>query len=268
MGRPAIASASVSRRVNREMVVLLGWGRAILLQFAHPLVAAGVADYSRFHTARGGYLTRARRTVGAMLSLTFGPPDEAACVLDRINGIHAHVHGALREPVGRFPAGTPYTATDPELLAWVHATLLDSILIAYETFVGPLTAEEKNQYCVEASAMTTRLGVPARRLPMTAAALDAEMLAMYASGDLCVGPAARELSAALLAPPIGLASPAFSLVRVLTTGLLPPDVRQAYGFDWTAARDRQWHRLARLVRGLRGVLPSIVCEWRAARTAA
>ena len=103
MARPA--PASVSRRVNRETVVLLGWGRAILLQFAHPLVAAGVADYSRFHTARAGYLRRTRRTVGAMLSLTFGPPDEVARVLDRINAIHAHVHGALREPVGRFPAG-------------------------------------------------------------------------------------------------------------------------------------------------------------------
>ena len=140
---------------------------------------------------------------------------------------------------------------DPELLAWVHATLLDSILIAYETFVGPLTAEEKSEYCAEASVMTTRLGVPAGRLPMTATALDAEMRAMYASGDLCIGPAARELSAALLAPPIGPASPVFGLVRVLTTGLLPPEIRQAYGFDWTSARDRQWRRLARVVRGLR-----------------
>src|ERR1700683_3003145 len=268
MAGPATASVSVSRRVNRETVVLLGCGRAILLQFAHPLVAAGVADYSRFHTASGGYLSRTRRPVGAMLALTFGPPDEVAGVLDRINGIHAHVHGALREAVGRFPAGTRYAATDPELLAWVHATLLESILIAYETFVGPRTAEEKSQYCVEASAMTTRLGVPAGRLPMTAVSLDAEMRAMYASGDLCVGPAARELSAALFAPPIGPASPVFGLVRVLTTGLLPPEVRQAYGFAWTAGRDRQWHRLARIVRGLRGVLPSIFCEWPAARTAA
>lgn len=58
----------VARKIKRETVVLFGWGRAILLLFARPPGAAGVADCSRFQTDLRGYAARARRTVGAMLT--------------------------------------------------------------------------------------------------------------------------------------------------------------------------------------------------------
>jgi uncharacterized protein (DUF2236 family) len=258
----------VSRLVNREAVVVLGWGRAILLQIAHPLVAAGVSDFSGFHTARGGYLQRARHTIGAMLTLTFGTTAEADRVIDHINAIHQRVHGVLREPVGRFPAGTPYDATDPALLAWVHVTLLDSILQAYELFVRPLTTEERDAFCAEAAPTIMRLGVPADRLPMTAAALAAQFDAMLASGDLAVGAQARGVASALLSPSIGAATPMFAIARDITVGLLPPEIRASYGYAWDAGRERQWRRRVRFVRGVRGLLPSLLCEWPAARAAA
>src|SRR5580765_2475072 len=94
----------VARKINREAVVVLGWGRAVLLQLAHPLVAAAIADYSKFHRESGGFVTRARRTIGAMLSLTFGPPDDVKAAIGRINAIHDQVHGTLPEAVGMFPA--------------------------------------------------------------------------------------------------------------------------------------------------------------------
>lgn len=260
--------ASVSRLVNREAVVVLGWGRAILLQLAHPLVAAGVSEFSGFHTARGGYLQRARHTVGAMLTLTFGTPAEADRVIDRINAIHRRVHGVLREPVGRFAAGTRYDATDPDLLAWVHVTLLDSILQAYDAFVRPLTAAERDAFCAESAPMVARLGVPAERLPSTGAALSAQFAAMIASGDLAVGSQARQVAAALLSPSIGPATPMFAIARDITVGLLPPDIRAAYGFAWDDVREQKWRRRVRLVRGLRGLLPPLLYEWPAARTAA
>ena len=72
-----VPASPVARKVNREAVVLLGWGRAVLLQLAHPLVAAGVSDYSKFRRGTRGYLRRVRSTVGAMIELTFGTPDEA-----------------------------------------------------------------------------------------------------------------------------------------------------------------------------------------------
>lgn len=258
----------ISRLVNREAVVLLGWGRAILLQLAHPLVAAGVSDFSRFHKERRGYFQRAQHTVGAMLTLTFGSSGEADRVIDRINAIHQRIHGVVVEPVGRFPAGTTYDATDPVLLAWVHVTLLDSVLKAYDAFVRPLTVEERDQYCAEAAPTATRLGVPPSLLPMTAASLANKMFAMRTSGDLAVGPRARELASALLAPPIKPAAPMFAIARDITVGFLPPEIRDGYEFAWDAARERQWHRRVRLVRSLRGLLPTRLCEWPAARTAA
>ncbi|HUO60658.1 MAG TPA: oxygenase MpaB family protein, partial [Candidatus Acidoferrales bacterium] len=79
------AVPSIGRKINRETVVLLGWGRAILLQFAHPLVAAAIADHSRFDGGVGGYVRRARHTVSAMLTITFGSETEARAVIAQIN---------------------------------------------------------------------------------------------------------------------------------------------------------------------------------------
>src|SRR5688572_32830582 len=111
----------ISRQINAERLMLLGWSRAILLQLAHPLVAAGVADHSSF---RDGGLAAAKRlhlTVKAMLALSFGDEHSRAAALDGIRTIHRRVHGHIAAQAGRFPAGTPYSAEDPDLVLWVHA---------------------------------------------------------------------------------------------------------------------------------------------------
>jgi uncharacterized protein (DUF2236 family) len=70
-----------------------------------------------------------------------------------------------RAPHGTFPEGQRYTAHDPALLTWVHATLVDSFLLTYELFVGPLTVEERDRYCAESTAIEPLLGIPAGTLP-------------------------------------------------------------------------------------------------------
>jgi len=160
-----VLTGQVVRRVNREAVVLLGWGRAILLQLAHPLVAAAVADHSDYWTGPLPYFQRTRRTVGSMLDLTFGTPDEVQVTADRINAIHKRVHGRLRDGTLRFPSGTYYTATDPQLLTWLHVTLIDSQLRAYETFVGALEPDEKDRYCLDAAEFASLLKIPSGFLP-------------------------------------------------------------------------------------------------------
>jgi uncharacterized protein (DUF2236 family) len=142
------------------VVLLVGWGSAILLQLAHPLVAQGVADHSAFLTERRGRWRRLYRTLDSMLRLSFGTPEDATRVVRAINRIHGRVHGRLLEPAGVFPAGTVYSARDPRLLCWVHATLLESFLLTYELYVGSLTAAEKHQYCAEASQIA-----PGSRFP-------------------------------------------------------------------------------------------------------
>src|SRR5688500_9884495 len=107
---PRHQPVTISHRINAERIVLPGWSRAILLQLAHPLVAAGVAEHSTF---RGGPLTAAVRlhhTVRAMLALTFGDEATREAALEGIRAIHRRVHGRLPVAAGRFPEGTPYSA--------------------------------------------------------------------------------------------------------------------------------------------------------------
>lgn len=259
---------SVSRLVNREIVVVAGWGRAILLQFAHPLIATGIADHSAFGASLPTALHRLRSTVGAMLSLTFGSDEQVVAAAAGINTIHDRVHGQLPGAAGRFAAGTPYSAHDPELLRWVHATLLESIPMTYELLVGPITPRERDRYCDEAAVMEPLLGIPAGSLPRSTDRLAAYLRDMHASGAIEVTDTSRRLARAVLFPPHWyLLWPALRPVQLITIGLLPPAIRQAYGFRWHAQDARAFIRWATAIRRVHGVLPPIVRHWPVARRA-
>lgn len=257
----------VARKINREAVVLLGWGRAILLQLAHPLVAAAVRDFSHFDQSAGGYVRRVRHTVGGMLDITFGSPDVARDAIARINNIHRDVHGTLRHTVGPFAAGTAYSATDPSLLLWVHATLVDSMTLTYESLVAPLARDERDRFCAEAAETGRLLGIPADRLPMNAEQLRDYLERMYSAGEIVVGPDARALANALFSPPLGPAVHLFRITRLVTTGLLPEQIRRGYGLEWDARREKTFRAIMTLIRRVRRLLPPVLREWPIARAA-
>jgi uncharacterized protein (DUF2236 family) len=228
--------ASVSWKINREIAVIAGWGRAILLQLAHPAVGAGVSDHSAFKGCPISGFRRLRSTVRAMLSLTFGDTDQMVDTAAGINLIHDRIRG-------RGADGHVYSAHDPALLQWVHATLVESIPLTYEMLVGPLTLRERDRYCVEAAIMEPLLGIPAGRLPRDAAGLDVYMRSMLDSGDLIVTDASRTLARAILFPrKWQLAWPAFRMLQLITIGSLPPSIRDAYGFEWRVARSTAYER--------------------------
>ncbi len=259
---------SIAKRVNREAVVVLGWGRAILMQLAHPLVAAGVGAHSDFDAGALAYAKRMRGTISAMLSLTFGTEAEIRRSANRINAIHRRVHGELPQPVGPYEAGTRYDATDPALLAWVHATLVDSQLRTYALFVGPLRPDEEDRYCAEAAEVGPRLGVPPGLLPVTKAGLDLYLREMQQADRLVVGAEARRLAAALLVLPGGpWSAPARWFGQLVTVGLLPPDLRKAYGFTWLEQDHRRLRQAAAALRAARRIAPRMLREWPAARRA-
>src|SRR6266508_5399070 len=256
-------------RLHREVVVLAGWGRAILLQLAHPLVAQGVADHSGFARDSRGRVRRLERTLRAMLALTFGTAEEAAEAAAAINAIHDRVNGHLREGTGHFGAGTAYSAHDPALLAWVHATLVDTFLITYERFVAPLTQAERDGYCREAGAAAPLLGIPAQMLPGTTAELTDYMDRTLASGDIVVTDTARTVADEVLS--LGLpwpGRPLATLARLPVVGLLPVPIRVAYGFVWTRGQERTLNALAAATRHGLPLLPSLLRCWPAARRAA
>jgi uncharacterized protein (DUF2236 family) len=238
------------------MIVVAGWGRAILLQLAHPAVAAGVHDHSAFRGSLLASLQRMRSTVRAMLSLTFGDTEQMIAAAAGINMIHARVRGGS------------YSAQDRELQRWVHATLLESIPLAYEHLVGPLTASERDRYCREAAIMEPLLGMPAGWLPRSAAQLDAYMRDKLAGGDLQVTDTSRALARAVLYPPRWyVAWPAFRPMQRLTLGSLPPSIREAYGFAWRPRDARGLARWTALLRASRRLLPPVAREWPVARRA-
>jgi uncharacterized protein (DUF2236 family) len=258
----------IAVKIHGEVVLLLGWARAILMQFAHPLVAQGVAEHSGFLSARGARWHRLRRTLGAMMAMTFGTPDDAARVLCAINAVHDRVHGRLDEPVGLFPAGTAYSAHDPRLLRWVHATLIDSFLLTYQLYVGPLTPAERNRYCADASRIEPFLGMPDQYLPRSVAELESYLEGMLASGEIHVTDTARTLAREIVSPPVPRAAwPLVWLARLPAIGLLPPAIRKEYGFSWDARREAALRLSVGTTRTLLPLVPSIARHWPAARAA-
>jgi uncharacterized protein (DUF2236 family) len=258
---------AISRRINAERLVLLGWSRAILLQFAHPLIAAGVYDHSTFRANPWAAVQRLRQTVRAMLALTFGRETDADRAIERIRAIHRRVHGRLAHPVGPFPAGTPYSAEDPALVLWVHATLIESVPLFYELLVGTLGESEHDAYCRDAASVAVALGAAADDVPRSRRALTDYLERVYSSGQIVVGPQARELAAGVIAPFGMLAAPATVLTRLLTIGTLPERVRRDYEFSWTSREQRMFDRVAPKVRLIRKLVPHATATWRPARAA-
>jgi uncharacterized protein (DUF2236 family) len=204
-----------------------------------------------------------------MLRLSFGAPEDAARVVRAINAIHGRVHGRLPEPAGIFPTGTVYSARDPRLLCWVHATLLDSFLLTYELYVGPLTAAEKAEkdgYCAEASQIASWFEIPEGVLPASVADLERYMAQMYRSGEIVVTGTARALAREIVAPAGGhVTRPLVWFNRLPTVGLLPPAIRQAYGFPWSPGREQALSLSAGCIRQLLALTPSVVRHWPSAR---
>jgi uncharacterized protein (DUF2236 family) len=257
------ANDSLTRRFTRERVMLLGGPRALVLQLAHPLVAAGVADHSDFAAHP---LARLRRTLDSTLAMVFGTRAEADAAADRINRVHGVVHGVLPQDAGRFPAGTPYDAKDPALLLWVHATLVDSTFTAYSRFVAPLSPDELERGYQESKLAARMLGVPDETLPGDYAAFRTYFDAMIASHDIAAAPFQRSIVRDVLYPRIGaLPKGVFWPAVALTTALLPPRVRELYALELSPAKRvvANWSRT--IVRAMLPVTPRALREMPQAR---
>lgn len=243
------AADSWLRRVSAESVLLFGGGRALLLEIAHPLVAAGVAEHSDFRRDPFG---RLQRTLDAMSRLTFGDRGSALAAARLVERSHTRVRGTLAQDVGCFAAGTPYDGRDPELVRWVWATLVDTGLQVYELFVAPLDDAAREAYYRDHRAIARLLGVPPGQVPETWPGFRSYFDGLVASDALAVGGQAREIADAVLHPPAGL--PVGS-VRLITAALLPPRLREAFELPWDAGRAQRFDALVASVRRLRAGEP-------------
>lgn len=242
-------------RVNREGLVVLAGARAVMLELAHPLVAAGVAQHSNF---RGDSLGRLYRTVFMMVDATFGNTETARAAVGRVHRCHRTVEGALPAQVGPFAAATGYRANDPQLKMWVLATLIDSILLIHDLFVRPLSLAEKEAYYRDSRLLGRMLGIPAAVMPPTYTDFTVYMESMFNGDALTVSETAREVAEAIFAPPLG---PLIRTVSFAGLGLLPPRLQDDFNIHWDERREKRLLWLARQARRLRVALPTALCVW-------
>jgi len=226
--------AGVAWRVGRELALLLGGGRALLLQVAHPLVAAGVAQHSDY---RRDPWKRLEGTMSAVWAIVFGTRAQADRAAARVRAMHSRVQGRTTAPMGPFPAGTAYSALDPELLMWVHATLVDTALLVHRQLVHPLGEAEQAAYYDEMKTAARLFGTPDEVMPATWGDFCGYMDDMLGGRTIHASETAREIAAAVMHPPLPLPlRPAMEWSNLITAGLMPPRLREEYGLAWDPAR--------------------------------
>jgi len=246
-------------RVGRERILLLGGPAALLLQLAHPLVAAGVADHSGF---MADPFERLRATLDATLRVSFGDREQVQEAAARVAATHRRVHGILPATVGPFPAGTRYSAADPGLAMWVHGTLVSVGIETYDLLVGSLPWAAREGYYQEAARFARLFGVSDEVLPATYRAFVRYLRSMQQSELLTVGDQALSLAEQVLHPPVpavlGLTKPAS---RAVTAALLPARIRHLYGLRLGVPERTILYAVARTVRATISAWPRRLRYW-------
>lgn len=247
---------STAWRLERDGLIFLGGGRAVLLQLAHPFVAQAIRDHSR---TRADVVGRFRRTFGAVFAMSFGDLEHACRAARAIHGVHERITGVLDADAGPL-AGTRYAANEPEALRWVHATLVETVIVVHEAVRGPLPERDKDAYCRDARRFGALFAIPEPLLPTTWSALRAYVDAMVAGPHLVVTAAARETAAHLFGGRLG------PPVRAVTAGLLPARLRDDFELPFGVGEQRQ-HRAAMLAARAFARLPAATRDLPAYRDA-
>lgn len=235
---------SVIWRIDREAAIFLGAGRALLLQLAHPWVAAAIAQHSRSLTDPIG---RLHRTFSIVFTIVFGTTGQALAAARRLHRRHTAISGTLAENVGAFAAGSPYCANDVAALRWVHATLIDTALLAYQLVNPPLSAGDRERYYADARLFAALFGIPQSALPQSWADFARYVDEMFGSDTLAVGDAARSIAVELFCG-AGTRLRAPFWYRALTASLLPPRLRDAFELPYGPSELRSVERVLTVFR--------------------
>jgi uncharacterized protein (DUF2236 family) len=183
--------------------------------------------------------------------MVFGAGPAAEDAVRRLNHVHATVRGEAADPGAREVA-EHYRALDPDLLLWVQATLIWTSVQAYERWVGPLSALDREGFWAEARLVGARLGIPLDRSPADWPAFEAYWARMLGpSGPIRVTTTGRRLGRLVVRSPVPfLPAPLAALMTLPAIDLLPASVRAGYGLAWGPGR-----------AGLAGLLHLLVRLW-------
>jgi uncharacterized protein (DUF2236 family) len=255
---------SASWQVHREVTVLFGGARALLMQAAHPLVVAGANQTGMYE--RNPW-RRLQRTLILTYTITFGTRAEAHEAADRINEVHRRINGI--DAV----TGLPYDALDPNLLLYVHACLVESALLFERLTVGRLDAAGRQRFHEEQMLAAELLLVPRETIPPTVPELRRWIADVEASGILRVGDGARKVADLFLEPPQEAEwRPVLRGVSRLAFATLPPSIRDLYGFRLGPLKRSAVRASLAATKAVRPYLPPRIryiapyAEWRLRRS--
>ncbi len=243
--------ASVTWRVDREAITFLGAGRALLLQLAHPWVAAAIAEHSR---AGADPIGRFHRTFDVVFTMVFGSLDQALAASRRLHRRHQAITGRMPADIGPFAKGSPYRANDIAALRWVFATLVDGAVQAHDMVLPALSRDERERYYAESKLFAGLFGLAPDDLPADWPGFAAYNEATWRSDILTVSPAARAIARDLLSG-AGTLLHAPRWYRALTAALLPPRLRAPFDLPFGDRERRTADRALGAIRRLYPLLP-------------
>lgn len=245
-------AGSMLRRVQSHRAVGQTYGqRALVLGATQPVPYVGTSSSTK---AKERPFARLASTAEAFESVFFGDRQEADRVLVGVRHMHDRVKGELPRTEGRFPAGTPYDAFDPELMLWTMAVLADSSRVCYEALVRPLAHEEREELWQDWIRFGELFGMPREVAPPTVDVFDSWMESKLSGPDFHVTEEARVVGRAIATdmPVPGRLRLGSRATNFVVLGLLPPRVREAFGLRWTRVHAAGHAALVAAVRtGLR-----------------
>jgi uncharacterized protein (DUF2236 family) len=220
---------SMIRVVNRERVVAMSGGRALLMQAAHPLAVIGLVGHT---DALGDPFPRLLRTAEVMNEITFGSRARADELTKMARAMHKRVNGKLPNDVGPYKKGTAYAADDPGLLLWVLFALVDSGLVSFQTYIRQLSDFERQAYWNDYKQVGKLFGLKRSEMPDSYEDLIAYKREMLTGGHLYVNEWARERATEIVFnPPFPVyLRPLVETVNFVTIALLPKEIRKQYDF--------------------------------------
>jgi uncharacterized protein (DUF2236 family) len=255
MTRTTLTPDTVAWRMASDARLLLGSGRALLLQVAHPVVGAGVAEHSDYSSDPWGRLIR---TLDWFWPCVYGE-DEAAPAAAALRDMHKRIKGVDDQ-------GRRYHALQPEAFAWVHATLVETPVAMRERVARPLRGAERERYYQEMRGVGELYGVRERDLPDDWAGFQDyfdTMVRERLEDNSVVHDVLRTIAEPVRPPVLPLPDgawrvarfPAAHVLQLATVGLLPPVLRARFGLGWTDAQERELRAITAGMRGLTPLMP-------------
>ncbi len=234
----------MARRVHGERSVGLLYGqRALLIGALEPLTYTG----TMLSTWSGNRpFERLARTAKIQETVFLGTREEADEVLARVHRLHETTKGELPEAAGPHPAGTPYSAFDPELMLWTLAVIADSGREMYEALVRPLDPDEREALWRDYVRFGELFGLPPSEVPGSHVEFKAWFDGKLAAPDLGTTAHGREMAplVAFRQPVPAAARGNLAIQNHIIKGTLPPRVREIFGIRWSRAHERGFRAIA------------------------